>query len=40
MLHKQFFTAFVGSYNTCCDVIAIVNNDKTEVNAFENSNVF
>ena len=25
---------------TCCDVIVIVNSEKAEVNAVENSNVF
>ena len=40
MLHEQIFTAFVGSCNTCCDVIVIVNSEKAEVNTAENSNVF
>ena len=26
-------------YNTCCDFIVIVNNEKVEVEAVENSNV-
>ena len=40
MLHEQNFASFVGSYNTCCDVIIFVNSEKTEINVIENSYVF
>ena len=38
MLHDQIFTAFVGSYDACCDVIVIVNSHKAEVNAVKTVN--
>ena len=40
MPHEQIFIVFVESYYTCCDIIVIVNCEKAEINAVENSNMY